>query len=251
MSATTSRALPSTLSLEGKRVLVTGAASGIGRATALALASLGAELLLADRASLDAIGAEVRAAGARGETKQGDLTDDTFLHALFQGTRLGAVAHCAAVLKGKPWRDDPDWRARFAEVMDINVRVPLTLGTLAIDHMAAAGGGALVLVGSVAGRTGGTSPSTPPDYAASKGAVHALIKLLSRQGVGRGVLVNGVAPGPVETPMTRGFDMLDRLPMGRMGRPEELGWPIAFLCTPAASYLSGALIDVNGGAFVG
>ncbi|MGH7155820.1 MAG: SDR family NAD(P)-dependent oxidoreductase, partial [Acetobacteraceae bacterium] len=118
-------------------------------------------------------------------------------------------------------------------------------------HLAENGGGALVLVGSVAGRTGGTSPTTPPDYAASKGAVHALIKLLSRQGIGRGVLVNGVAPGPVETPMTRGFDLADRLPIGRMARPEELAWPIAFLCTPAASYLSGALVDVNGGAFVG
>lgn len=65
------------------------------------------------------------------------------------------------------------------------------------------------------------------------------------------MLVNGVAPGPVETPMTRGFDMADRLPIGRMARAEELAWPIAFLCTLAASYLSGALVDVNGGAFVG
>jgi len=65
------------------------------------------------------------------------------------------------------------------------------------------------------------------------------------------VLVNAVAPGPVETPMTRGFNLAPSLPMGRMGRPEELAWPIAFLCTPAASYLSGAVVDVNGGVFVG
>jgi 3-oxoacyl-[acyl-carrier protein] reductase len=109
----------------------------------------------------------------------------------------------------------------------------------------------LVLVGSVAGRTGGTSVNTPPDYAASKGAVHALVKWLSRQGIRRGVLVNAVAPGPVETPMTRGFDAAGGLPLGRLGKPEELAWPIAFLCTPAASYLSGAILDVNGGAFVG
>ncbi len=251
MSGTKERNLPGALSLEGRRVLVTGAASGVGRATALALAALGAELLLADRAALDAARAEVEAAGGQCQARQGDLADDAFLGELFQGAPLRAVAHCAAILKGRPWREDPDWRTRFAEVMDVNVRVPLTLGALAIEHMAAHGGGAIVLVGSVAGRTGGTSPTTPPDYAASKGAVHALIKLLSRQGVGRGVLVNGVAPGPVETPMTRGFDQMDRLPLGRMAKPAELGWPIAFLCTPAASYLSGALIDVNGGAFVG
>ncbi len=215
------------------------------------LAELGADLLLADQVTLEPVQAEIEATGARCETRQGDLAEDGFLEALFQGAPLRAVAHCAALLKGRPWREDPDWRARFARVMDVNVRVPLTLGALAIDHMAEHGGGAVVLVGSVAGRTGGTSATTPPDYAASKGAVHALIKLLSRQGVGRGVLVNGVAPGPVETPMTRGFDQMDRLPLGRMGTPEELAWPIAFLCTGAASYLSGALIDVNGGAFIG
>ena len=60
-----------------------------------------------------------------------------------------------------------------------------------------------------------------------------------------------VAPGPVETPMTRGFNLGPTLPMGRIGRAEELAWPIAFLCTPAASYFSGAILDVNGGAFVG
>jgi 3-oxoacyl-[acyl-carrier protein] reductase len=135
--------------------------------------------------------------------------------------------------------------------MDINVRVPLTLAAAAIDHMAQHGGGSIVLVGSVAGRTGGTSVNTPPDYSASKGAVHALVKWLSRQAIGRGVLVNGVAPGPVQTPMTTGFTSGAQLPLGRMGRPEELAWPIAFLCTPAASYFSGAILDVNGGAFVG
>ena len=63
--------------------------------------------------------------------------------------------------------------------------------------------------------------------------------------------LNAVAPGPVETPMTRGFNLGPTLPMGRIGRAEELAWPIAFLCTSAASYLSGAILDVNGGAFVG
>ena len=135
--------------------------------------------------------------------------------------------------------------------MDINVRVPLQLAGAAIDHMAGHGGGNIALVGSVAGKTGGTSLTTPPDYSASKGAVHALVKWLSRNAVGRGVLVNAVAPGPVETPMTRGFNLGPTLPMGRIGRADELAWPIAFLCTSAASYLSGAILDVNGGAFVG
>lgn len=243
--------LPNSLSMEGRRVLVTGAASGIGRATALVLAELGADLVVTDRAPVGDVVASISAKGRGGEAVQGDLTDDAFLSRLFGGARLHAVAHCAAIMNPRNWREDAAFRERFHQVMDINVRVPLQLGAQAIDHMASHGGGNLVLVGSVAGKTGGTSVSTPPDYAASKGAVHALIKWLSRNAVGKGVLVNGVAPGPVESPMTKGFTLGPTLPMGRIGKPEELAWPIAFLCTPAASYMSGALLDVNGGAFVG
>jgi 3-oxoacyl-[acyl-carrier protein] reductase len=244
-------ALPTALDLRGRRVLVTGAASGIGRATALAIAQLGAELLLNDRAPLAATRTEVDREGGNCTLAEGDLTSDSFIASLFAGSPVHAVAHCAAILESRNWRDDQNWHERFHRVMDINVRVPLNLTAAAIDHMAEHGGGSIVLVGSVAGRTGGTSPNTPPDYAASKGAVHALVKWLSRQAIGRGVLVNGVAPGPVQTPMTTGFTAGRQLPLGRLGRPEELAWPIAFLCTPAASYLSGAILDVNGGAFVG
>jgi 3-oxoacyl-[acyl-carrier protein] reductase len=243
--------LPAALSLHNKHVLVTGAASGIGRATALVLASLGAHVVVTDRAPLEETQEAIASAGGACEPVRGDLTDDAFIASLFAGPRVHALAHCAAILEGRPWTDDRNWHERFHKVMDINVRVPLQLTWAAIDHMAGHGGGHIALVGSVAGRTGGTSVSTPPDYSASKGAVHALVKWLSRNAVGRGVLVNAVAPGPVETPMTRGFNLGPTLPMARIGRPEELAWPIAFLCTAASSYMSGAILDVNGGAFVG
>jgi len=243
--------LPAALSMQGKRTLVTGAASGIGKATALVLAQLGAEVVISDRAPLDATRDEIQAGSGLCSVARGDLTDDAFIASLFAGDRIHAVAHCAGILEGRPWDEDTAWHERFHRVMDVNVRVPLQLAAAAIDHMAANGGGNIALVGSVAGKTGGTSLNTPPDYAASKGAVHTLVKWLSRNAVGRGVLVNAVAPGPVETPMTLGFNMGPTLPMGRIGRAEELAWPIAFLCTSAASYLSGAILDVNGGAFVG
>ncbi|HEY4044288.1 MAG TPA: SDR family oxidoreductase [Rhodopila sp.] len=247
----TSVELPAALSMQGRRAVVTGAASGIGRATALVLSQLGAELVLADRAPMREIGEAIAASGGVGSVMQGDLADDGFVAAFFSGARVHAVAHCAGVLEAKAWTEDPAWHERFHRVMDINVRVPLQLAGAAIEHMAAQGGGHIALVGSVAGKTGGTSLNTPPDYAASKGALHTLVKWLSRGAVGRGVLVNAVAPGPVETPMTLGFNLGPTLPMGRIGRPDELAWPIAFLCTSAASYLSGAILDVNGGAFVG
>ena len=243
--------IPSAISMQGKRVLVTGAASGIGKATAIVLAELGAELVLCDLSAMDATRDEVRSRGATCATAQGDLTDGTFMSGLFAGERLHAVAHCAGILMGRPWNEDTGWNARFHRMMDVNVRVPLELAHAATEHMAAHGGGHIVLVGSVAGKTGGTSLSTPPDYSASKGAVHALVKWMSRNAVGRGVMVNAVAPGPVQTAMTRNSNMGPTLPLGRMGHPEELAWPIAFLCSSAASYMSGAILDVNGGAFVG
>jgi 3-oxoacyl-[acyl-carrier protein] reductase len=247
----TAHPLPAALDMRGKRTLVTGAASGIGKATAIALAQLGSDLLLVDRAPLDTVKEEIAALAVACDTSLGDLTDDTFRASLFAGAPLHAMAHCAAILAARDWRGDADWKDRFHRVMDINVRVPLEITMHAIEHMADHGGGHIALVGSVAGKTGGTSLNTPPDYSASKGAVHALVKWTSRQGVTRGVMVNAVAPGPVETPMTRGSNLGPNLPLRRMGRPEELAWPIAFLCTPAASYLSGAILDVNGGAFVG
>lgn len=243
--------LPMALSMQGKHALVTGAANGIGRATARALAQLGSTLVICDRVPMDETRDEIQAGGGVCSVAQGDLTDDTFIASLFGGDRVHAVAHCAGILEARAWTEDRNWHERFHRVMDVNVRVPLQLAAAATDHMAGHGGGNIVLVGSVAGKTGGTSLTTPPDYAASKGALHALVKWLSRNAVGRGVLVNAVAPGPVETAMTRGFNLGPTLPMGRIGRPEELAWPIAFLCTSAASYLSGAILDVNGGAFVG
>jgi 3-oxoacyl-[acyl-carrier protein] reductase len=247
----TSIPLPAALSMQGRRALVTGAASGIGKATALVLAQLGAELVITDREPMEATCDEIQAGGAVCTAVQGDLTDDAFVASFFAGDRVHAVAHCAGILVGRNWTEDRAWHERFHRMMDVNVRVPLQLAAAAIDHMAGHGGGHIALVGSVAGKNGGTSATTPPDYAASKGAVHTLVKWLSRTAVGRGVLVNAVAPGPVETPMTRGYNLGPTLPMGRIGRAEELAWPIAFLCTSAASYLSGAILDVNGGAFVG
>jgi 3-oxoacyl-[acyl-carrier protein] reductase len=243
--------IPAAISMQGKRALITGAASGIGRATALVLADLGASLLLCDRAQLDDVRDQVRSRGNECDAVQGDLIEDGFIADLLGRGRLHAIAHCAGILERAPWDEDPNWSQRFHRMMDVNVRLPLELTGKGIEHMAAHGGGNIVLVGSVAGKTGGTSLNTPPDYSASKGAVHAIVKWMSRRGITRGVRVNAVAPGPVQTAMTTGNNMGPQLPLGRMGQPEELAWPIAFLCTDAASYMSGAILDVNGGAFVG
>lgn len=249
--ATSARTIPEFLSLAGRRIAVTGAASGIGRETARAAARLGAELVLCDRAPLAAVAGEL-GGGNRVATLEADMADDGWLERFMALGPYDGIAHCAAVFQATPWQDDASPRARFARTMDVNVRVPLELGQALVDHMAGRGGGAVVLLGSAAGRTGGTSRDTPIDYAASKGALHVVVRWLSRHAVGRGVRVNGIAPGPVATPMTAemNFDPA-LLPSGRMGRPEEIAWMAAVLLTPAASYMSGAVVDVNGGTYVG
>ena len=244
--------LPKALSLAGKRIVVTGAANGIGRATAKAAAELGATLLLTDRASLVAVKAEVAAMGAAVDTLEGDLTADGFAEQLIAKGPIDGLAHCAGVLGRKPLLQTDKPRDRFIQTMDVNVLVPITLGSAMIEHMAARGGGRIVMIGSVAGRTGGTSLSTPIDYAASKGALHVVVRWLSRNSVGRGVLINGVAPGPVQTAMTAGNTTdYSTLPRGKIGQPEEIAWMIMMLLTPAASYVSGAILDCNGGSYVG
>ncbi len=86
----------------------------------------------------------------------------------------------------------------------------------------------------------------------SKGGLHALVRLLARKGAPHGVLVNGIAPGPVETPFAGNFDFpREAFPLGRMARAEEIAWPIAFLCTAAASNFLGEIVNVNGGVYLG
>ncbi|MDF1778461.1 MAG: SDR family NAD(P)-dependent oxidoreductase [Rhizobiaceae bacterium] len=258
MSETTAHSisLPPQLSLQGRRVLVTGAANGIGRATALCLGTLGADLVLADIAPLDEICRDLKAVGASATPVQGDLLSADYCRDLINRGPYFAFANVAGVFQGLP-DQTPD--EAFDFVMHVNVRAPVVLASGIIEQMAEAGEGYVVIVGSAAGRNGGASNEASLSYAAyaaSKGGAHTLVRWLSRRAVGKGVLVNGVAPGVVRTPLfekvsqTINFDEA-ALPIGRLADPSELGWPIAMMCTPMASYISGAVLDVNGGTFVG
>lgn len=244
--------LPAQLSLAGRRIAVTGAASGIGKATAKAVTELGGAVVLVDLAPVGAVRAELEAAGATVDAIEGDLTADGFIDKLMQRGPFDGLAHCAGILHREHLSKAKNRAERFHKLMDINLRVPIELGEAFVEHMSGRGG-AIVLIGSLAGRTGGTSLGTPVDYATSKGGIHTLVRWLSRRAVAKNVLVNAVAPGPIETPMTASNTAFDAslLPRGRMGKPEEIGWMIAMLMTPAAGFMSGAVIDINGGGFVG
>jgi 3-oxoacyl-[acyl-carrier protein] reductase len=251
-----SRSLPKALSLEGRRALVVGAASGIGRATALCLAQLGASLVLADRSPLTEVCEEILHAGGTALALQGDLTDEAYLKRLVANGPYFSFAHIAGVFRGPSGTSS---KAAFDFVMHVNVRAPLILGSALIEQMSNQGSGYMVLVGSTAGRSGEGRFGDPVEYAtyaASKGGVHSLVRVLSRRAVSKNILVNGVAPGVVRTPLLESVASASTAnqklsPLGRAAEAHELGWPIALLCSPAASFISGAVLDINGGSFVG
>jgi NAD(P)-dependent dehydrogenase (short-subunit alcohol dehydrogenase family) len=228
--------------LAGLRILVTGAAQGIGAATAALCASLGAELILVDRESCAAV--------AAARVFRADVASRAEIERIAAevGPVDALVLNAALCPFGEDWRA-ADWDLSFERVIAVNVQGPIHAARAFLPGMIARRRGRIVLVGSLAGRMGGLIAG--PHYVASKGAVHALVKWLARQAAPHGVLVNGIAPASVATPLMAGQPVdLERIPLGRMAEPEEIAAPIAFLCSAAASYICGAVLDVNGGVYM-
>ncbi len=232
--------------LKGRRALVVGAAGGIGQATARVMAELGADLVLVDRVAPEALSEQIRTNGGSAVALGGDVTHPATRSAILDvAGSLDVLVYLAALC---PWDDwtEPGWDDVFDEVMAVNLKAPLQLARSVMPGMAARGWGRIVLVGSVAGRIGGLIAGS--HYVASKGGLHALVKWLAQRGGPQNVLVNGIAPASTETAMIAGQPVdLTRIPLRRKSEPEEIAWPIAFLCSPAASYVCGTVLDVNGG----
>jgi NAD(P)-dependent dehydrogenase (short-subunit alcohol dehydrogenase family) len=242
--------LANAFDLGGKRILVTGAAGGIGAAVGRVCASLGAEALLADLKGCHDAAAAIRAEGGRAQSVTLDVSKrDQVEAALAAFGRVDALVANAAIC---PWDDDwedPAWEAAFERVMSVNLLGAIHCARAVLPGMQARGGGNIVLVGSLAGRSGGLIAGA--HYAASKGGLHTFVRWLARRAAPSNVIVNGVAPASVETPMMQDRPVdLAGIPLGRMARPEEIAWPIAFLCSGAAGYVCGVVLDVNGGVLM-
>ena len=235
--------------LSGQRILITGAAGGIGAMTARVCASLGAAVLLVDQRPTEALAQQHGETGADAAAYVCDVTRRDEVEAV--AASAGAVDALVLGAGICPWDDweEPGWDEVFERVMAVNLLGPIHFARAYLPVMIQRGHGRMVLIGSVAGRMGGLVASA--HYVASKGGLHAVVKWLAKRGAPHGVLVNGIAPGSIETEMTRD-QLLDPavIPLGRKGQAEEVAWPIAFLCAPAASYITGAVLDVNGGVYV-
>lgn len=237
--------------MTGTRLLITGAAGSIGAATGRLCASLGAELVLADRVGPDQLRTLADDIGGAIAVHSCDISDQDQVKVMVaQSGPFDALADAAGVC---PYDDDwmaPDWNeTAFMRVMRINVLGPINLVRAVLPSMLERRYGRIALCGSIAGWSGGLRAG--PHYSASKGGVHALVRWFSQRATPHGVTVNGVAPGPVISGMTEeGGYQADAYPMKRMGKPEEIASVLAFLCSPGASYLAGAIIDANGGTYL-
>jgi len=233
--------------LTGRRIVIAGAAGGIGSATARLAAKQGATLVLLDIVGKDRIRERVG----------GELADRSEIFSLDTGSRadveyvakqVGSVfglVDTAAIAPHDDWTA-PDWEESLDRVIRANVKGPINLTRAFLPGMMVAGEGRIVLCGSVAGWMGGLR--TGPHYAFAKGGIHSFTRWLASKAAPGNVLVNGIAPGPVETAMTdgKGYDV-SLYPLKRMAKAEEIAATAVFLCSPGAGYATGAIFDINGG----
>lgn len=239
-------------------VLITGALTGIGRATALAFAKEGARVVVSGRHDEEGkqLVAEMRKLGAEAEFLRADVRSEDDVRKLIDKAveRFGRldVAVNNAGTEGTPGPVTEQTAESYASTFDTNV-----LGTLlSMKHelrvMIPQGSGSIVNVSSTYGRTGAAGASV---YVASKHAVEGLTKSAALEVAGTGVRVNVVAPGPIETGMLNRFtgtderkaNLVSRVPLKRVGRPEEIAQTIVFIASDKASFITGASYLVDGG----
>ena len=244
---------------QGRVALVTGASQGIGRACALALASAGAQVALAARNTekLTAVQAEIVAAGGAASVFALDIASEESIQAcakavLAQYGKVEILVNNAGITRdGLMLRmKRADWDA----VLSTNLTGAFLLTQALLPAMLKARWGRIVNLTSVVGETGQAGQA---NYAASKAGLIGLTKSMARELASRSITVNAVAPGYIETPMTEVLNeqqraaMLTQVPLGRAGSPEEIAQAVAFLASEQAGYITGHVLDVNGGMYMG
>jgi 2-dehydro-3-deoxy-D-gluconate 5-dehydrogenase len=244
--------------LTGKTALVTGCNKGIGKSMALGLAEAGADIIgvSASIPLLDSdVEKEVRALGRQFTAYQADLTDRGATYAFIsrvreRGQRVDILMNNAGMILRQPAAQHSD--EYWDKVLSINLDAAFILAREFGGEMLARRSGKIIFTCSLLSFQGGINV---PGYAASKGAIASLIKALANEWASQGVNVNGIAPGYIGTDNTealrkdpvRSKSILDRIPAGRWGDPDDFRGPAVFLASAAADYVHGTILTVDGG----
>jgi 3-oxoacyl-[acyl-carrier protein] reductase len=248
--------------LQGKVALVTGASSGIGRATAQALAANGARVAInfhRNEAGAQAARAEIVNGGGSAIVVQADVTRASDIESLVKRTvtefgpidilvnNAGSLVERLKILELT--------EERWDEVIDLNLKSAFLCSKAVAASMMERKTGAIINVSSIAGRNGGALGSI--HYSTAKGGVITFTKGLAKELAPFGVRVNAISPGVIDTPYHEQFSSAEMMktyagmiPMGRVGTPAEVAKVICFLASKAASYLAGETIEINGGMFM-
>jgi 3-oxoacyl-[acyl-carrier protein] reductase len=250
--------------ITGKIALVTGGARDIGRAISLELARNGADVVVnyhGSEAQAAATVKEIEALGRRAVALRGDVTRKADIDRLtaealrFGNGRIDVLVNNAGGMVKRATLGELT-EALLDEVMRLNFTSVVLTCQAVIPHMVKQGGGRVINISSIAGHNGGAA--TTPHYGPAKAAVTNLARTLTKEFAGKGVTVNSVAPGlianafhDVHTAPEAFASMVKGIPIGRAGTNEDVAGVVAFLASPAAAYLTGEVIHVNGGLYFG
>ena len=243
----------------GKTVLVTGASSGIGRATAELFAECGANVAITyhnNEKGANEVVAKINEFGGKGLAVQADFTNDDAVSATVKKVEaeLGAVDilvnNAGSLVERLRTADLTE--ARWDEVFNLNVKSAFFCAKAVIPKMLKKGSGTIINVTSIAGRNGGAMGSI--HYSAAKGAMLIMTKGLAKEFASQGIHINAVSPGVIDTPFHEVFstpeamkNFANMIPKGRVGTSAEVAKVVAFLASDASSYLCGETIEINGG----
>lgn len=244
--------------LSGKTALVTGAKRGIGRGMAEALASAGADIIgvsVSLESDGGAVGEAVRAMGRNFSAYQCDFSDRAAVRnfatqVLSDHPTIDILVNNAGTIKRKPAAEHED--ELWDEVIETNLSAQFVLTREIGRSMVERGSGKIIFTASLLTFQGGI---TVPGYAASKGGIGQLTKAFANEWAGKGINVNAIAPGYIATDNTqalqddadRSKSILERIPAGRWGNPDDFAGPVVFLASSAANYVSGEILTVDGG----